>query len=151
MTERSRASRFAIYVGPQFMDFRTTTDAMWYESPEDVEEGLRWGEEKAALLQWVRRQMGRRLTKRERRCIELYYFEGLTFREVGSRTGTNASSVYRAIRRALRKLHAAAGKGEGNLADVMPKSLRSCAAAQGRAQRARKAPRSRRAASACPR
>jgi len=121
MCERSRASRFAISVGPEFLQFRTASEAMWYESPEDVEKGLRRGEEKAALLQWVQRQMGRRLTQRERRCIELYYFEGLTFREVGDRTGTNASSAFRAIKRAVRKLHATAAKGEGNLAKFMPK------------------------------
>ena len=97
---------------------------MWYESQEDVEAGLRLGEEKAELMKWVRRQMGRRLTIRERRCIELYYFEGLTFREVGDRTGTNASSVFRAIKRAVRKLHTAAGKKEGNGAKATPKVRR---------------------------
>lgn len=121
MTERSRASRFVVYARPEFMQFRTIQEAMWYETPEDIADGLRWGEEKAALLKWVKRQVGRRLTKRERRCIELYYFEGLTFREVGDRTGTNASSAFRAIKRAVRKLHASAEKGEGNLAKAMPK------------------------------
>ncbi|NUM52244.1 MAG: sigma-70 family RNA polymerase sigma factor [Candidatus Hydrogenedentes bacterium] len=124
MIQRSRASRFIVYARPEFMQFRTIQEKMWYETPEEIEDGLRWGEEKAALLKWVRRQMGRRLTKRERRCIELYFFEGLTFREVGDRTGTNASSAYRAIGRAIRKLHKAAAKGEGNLAKAMPKGRR---------------------------
>ena len=124
MCERSRASRFAIVVGPDTIGSRSSKDAMWYESPEDVEAGLQWGAEKAALLKWIQRQMGRRLTKRERSCVELYYFEGLTFREVGDRTGTNASSAFRAIKRAVRKLHASAEKGEGNLKRAMPKVRR---------------------------
>jgi DNA-directed RNA polymerase specialized sigma24 family protein len=124
MPERSRASRFAIYVDPAKLGFRSVKEAMWHETPEDVEAGLQWGAEKAELLKWVQRQMGRRLTKRERRCIELYYFEGLNFREVGDRTGTNASSAFRAIRRAVRKLHAAAEKREGDVSKTMPKVRR---------------------------
>lgn len=124
MTERSRASRYAVYINPQRIDQRTLREAMWYESAEEVEAGLQWGEEKANLLRWVRRQMGRRLTKRERKCIELYYFKGLSCREVGDKTGTDPSSAYRAIQRAIRKLHASAGNGEGNLARAMPKALR---------------------------
>ena len=124
MTERSRASRYAVYVNPQRIDLRTVRGAMWYESPEEVEAGLEWGEEKEKLLRWVRRQMGRRLTKRERQCIELYYFKGLTCREVGEKTGTDPSSAYRAIQRAIRKLHASAEKGDGNLARAMPKARR---------------------------
>lgn len=124
MTERSRASRFVFFVSPERLGMKSTTSAMWYESPEDVEDGLQWGEEKAKLLRWVQRQMGRRLTKRERHCVELYYFEGLTFREVGDRTGTNASSAFRAIKHAVRKLNTAVEKGEGNLSRAMPKTRR---------------------------
>ena len=43
---------------------------------------------------------------------------------VGDRTGTNASSAYRAIRRAVRKLHAAAEKREGDVSKTMPKVRR---------------------------
>ncbi|MDZ4857828.1 MAG: sigma-70 family RNA polymerase sigma factor [Candidatus Hydrogenedentes bacterium] len=107
MSERSRARRFELVVSPTIIGMHNVTEAAWYETPEEIEAGLRWGEEKAKMLAWVRRAMGRRLTVRERRCLELYYFEGLTFREVGDRTGTNASSVYRAIGRAVRKLRAA--------------------------------------------
>lgn len=124
MTERSRASRFAIFVSPEKLYLRSVHEAMWYESPEEIEAGLQWGAEKAVLLKWLHRQIGRRLTRRERRCLELYYFEGLTFREVADRTGTNASSAFRAIERAVRKLRAAADKGENNLAAAMPKGRR---------------------------
>jgi len=107
MSERSRARRFELVVGPNIIQIHNTQESAWYETPEEIEAGLKWGEEKAKLLKWVRRAMGRKLTLRERRCVELYYFEGLSFREVGRRTGTNASSCCRAITRAVRKLRAA--------------------------------------------
>jgi RNA polymerase sigma factor (sigma-70 family) len=81
---------------------------IWYESAEDVEAGLDWGARKAALLRWVRRQMGRQLTPRERRCIELYYFQGMTFQAVGEATGIDASNACRSVHRALLKLKMAA-------------------------------------------
>ena len=111
MTERSRASRFAIFLSPDVLRHFPTESSAWHESEEDVEAGLEWGAEKARLLRWVRRQMGRRLTKRERECVELYYFRNMTFREVGLATETNASSAYRAVARSLRKLRAAAAEG----------------------------------------
>ena len=104
MAERSRAEQFVIYMKPNAIDKFETTQAAWYETPAEIRAGLRWGERKAELLQWVRREMGRRLTKRERRCIELYYFHALTYEVVGKITGTNPSSAFRAVRRAVRKL-----------------------------------------------
>ena len=60
------------------------------------------------LLAWVREQMHIALTPRECHCLELYYFRGMTYREAGAATGTNASSVYRAVKRSIRKLRNAA-------------------------------------------
>ena len=85
--------------------------ALWHETPEEVKAGLKQARERARLFRWVRRQMARKLTPRERRCVELYFLENLTFREAAERTGTNASSVYRAVRRSLRKLRLAAQQG----------------------------------------
>ena len=121
MCERSRAQRFAISFNPSVIHTFAHERRAWHETPEEIEEGLQWGEEKAALLKWVRRQIGRRLTARERRCVELYFFEGLTYREVGEKTGTHQSSAFRAIKRAVRKLKASADKGEGRLRASMPK------------------------------
>jgi RNA polymerase sigma factor (sigma-70 family) len=108
MEHRSRAQRLEVLVRPQKIDLFCVEQSAWYETPEEIERGLERGVEKARLLRWVRRQMGRKLTARERHCIELYFFEGLTFREIARRTDTNASSAYRAVRRALRKLKVAA-------------------------------------------
>jgi len=88
------------------------TRGAWYETEEEIAAGVKWGREKARLLRWVRSQMTMRLTLRERRCVELYYFEGLTFREAAHRTETNATSVYRAVQRSLRKLRQAAAESE---------------------------------------
>ncbi len=106
--KRSRASRFAVSIDPRWLERVENSRGAWYETSEEIESGLAWGHKKAALLRWVRRQMGRRLTRRERRCIELYYFRGKTFREAGSITKTNASSVHRAVARGVRKLRMAA-------------------------------------------
>ena len=80
----------------------------WFETPEEIEAGLTWGVEKAGMLRWVRRHMRSKLTQRERRCVELYFFKGMTYREAGAATDTSATSVYRAVRRSLRKLRVAA-------------------------------------------
>lgn len=94
-------------------------DGCWYESEEDVSRGLALAQHKADLLRWVRKEMNRRLTPRERTCFDLYYFESLTLREVGDHTGTSTTSAMRAIRRATRKLRRAAR--DGNLA-LQPRS-----------------------------
>jgi RNA polymerase sigma factor (sigma-70 family) len=77
---------------------------MWHETPEEVEEGLEWGRKKAELLQWVKRKMGRRLTKEERRCMELYYFRGLTYLEVAKATGVSVATAHRTVARSIKKL-----------------------------------------------
>lgn len=100
----SRKHRLLDTADPEAAQWVTADRAFWYETPEEIEAGLEWGRQKAVLLRWVRRQMGRCLTLRERRCVELYFFRGLTLREAGAATGTNASSVLRALRRSLRKL-----------------------------------------------
>ena len=108
MEKRSRASRFALTFDPVVMRLFSNERGAWHETEAEVDQGLIWGKEKAVLLAWVRKQMDRRLTPVERRCVELYYFHGLTFRQASTVTGTNASSVYRAVRRSVRKLQLAA-------------------------------------------
>ncbi len=116
MVKRSRASRYALVMSPEVMRMFRHDQAAWYESEEDVEAGLEWGRRKAALLAWMRRQMGRRLTLRERRFIELYFFDGLSYRETADREGTAVSHVHRTVQRGLRKLRAAAREDAASLA-----------------------------------
>lgn len=83
-------------------------DTPWYQNDATVQARLHWGRKKARLLEWVRSQMMLRLTVAERRCIQLYYFEGLNYRQAAARLGVNPSTVYRGVQRGLRKLRQAA-------------------------------------------
>jgi len=103
-------------MGPDVMGLYENERGAWFETPEEIQRGIEWGKKKSQLLRWVRKQMGRKLTARERRCVELYFFEGHTYREIGRITGTNASSAHRAVARSLRKLKAEAREEEPRLA-----------------------------------
>ena len=106
--QRTRAARFAVSMDPNSIQNFAQQNRAWYESEEDVEEGLAWGEEKADLLQWVQKQAARRLTAVERRALDQYYNRTMTYREAAAEAGVNPSTVYRAVRRAVRKLKQAA-------------------------------------------
>jgi len=108
MKRGNRASRFAVPISPVDLENIPECQGAWYESEEEIKAGLKRGSEKARLLRWIRREMGRRLTLRERRCVELYFFRGMSLREVGAATGTAPSSACRAVQRSLRKLRHAA-------------------------------------------
>ena len=70
-------------------------------------------QEQTLLLRWVRREMGRRLTTREQRLVELYYLEAMTLEEVARRRKIHFSTVSRSLRRAVGKLRAAAREMAG--------------------------------------
>jgi len=102
--KRTQSRRRAVAFSPASLAQLDRAVSAWYETPEEIAVGLEWGQRKAELLDWVRKQMRRKLTRRERRCVELYFFRGKNYREVATRTGTTPSSAHRAIARALRKL-----------------------------------------------
>jgi DNA-directed RNA polymerase specialized sigma24 family protein len=108
--KRSRASRFAVLAPPDYFTGMSVRRGPWHETEEEIKAGLAWGRRKRELLRWVRREMGRRLTARERHCVELHFFCGLSCLEVAKATGTTISSAHRAIKRSLRKLRYAAGR-----------------------------------------
>lgn len=64
--------------------------------------------ERALLMRWVRREMGRRLTPQEGRLVELYYLEMMTLKEVAHCRKVHFSTVSRSLRRSLGKLRRAA-------------------------------------------
>ena len=80
----------------------------WFETADEIRIAIERGRKNARLLEWVRSQMRLRLSPVERRCIELYYFEDLNYRQAAEVLGVNVTSVYRGVRRALRKLRTAA-------------------------------------------
>jgi len=102
----------AQFTGMQAGDFvlvgLTLAQTPWFEDEEAIRRGLEWGRKKARMLRWVESQMVLRLSPIERRCIELYYFEALNYREAALVLDVHASSVYRAVRRGIRKLQQAA-------------------------------------------
>lgn len=86
--------------------------SFWYESPADVQEGLRRAAEREMLLRWVARQMKRRLNAQERKCVKLHYLEGKTFRELGEEMEMASTAVARIVDVAIAKLRAVARKRE---------------------------------------
>jgi DNA-directed RNA polymerase specialized sigma24 family protein len=106
--EQTRVNRLGISVPPEAMNGLPESAGAWHETREEVARALAWGERKGRLIAWVRETVRRRLSYRERRCIELHFFEGLSCREAAARAGTSASSMHRGLRRALDKLRDAA-------------------------------------------
>lgn len=102
-----RLPRMGCPVPNAILDRRAAADGMWYEAPEEVKRQLALAQRRAILLAWVRKQMAERLTGRERECIELHFFQAQTYESAGALTGTNRSSVFRGVQRALRKLRQA--------------------------------------------
>jgi DNA-directed RNA polymerase specialized sigma24 family protein len=106
--KRSRAGRFAVTTSPDFFLALSEKTNPWYEDPKEVESGLAWGRRKARLLRWVRLHIGRQLTPRERECLELHFFKGISIADIAAQTGSDITSVHRAVRRSVHKLRAAA-------------------------------------------
>lgn len=77
---------------------------IWYETEEDIENGIRWGKRKAWLLRRVKETMKARLTPRQHKCVTLYFFKGMTYQEIADATSTDPSSVCRAVNRGLHVL-----------------------------------------------
>ncbi|RKJ40045.1 sigma-70 family RNA polymerase sigma factor [Acutalibacter sp. 1XD8-33] len=49
----------------------------------------------------------RDLTDRQRECVRLYFFDGLTMEEAGQALGVNKATVYRHLQKALARLERA--------------------------------------------
>lgn len=101
-------NRLGIPTGAHVLALLIQEQTPWHESQGDIRNGLKWGRKKAKQLAWVRSQMVLCLTEVEQRCVGLYYFEGLTYREASVIMDMQPSSVYRAVRRSIRKLREAA-------------------------------------------
>jgi DNA-directed RNA polymerase specialized sigma24 family protein len=107
MKETTRGGRNGRATSPARLTLMPESRGMWHEDAPAIRRALRWGRRKERLLRWVRVQMVLVLTRRERECLELYFFRSLSLRQIGLLTHTNASSVHRAVHRAIRKLRQA--------------------------------------------
>jgi RNA polymerase sigma factor (sigma-70 family) len=99
-----------VLLGPFALSQFTNEDRAWFEAEAQRARSMELAQERARLMQWVRRQMKRRLTAKERAYVELHFIKGLSYREAGEEAGANASSVHRGVKRALRKLRVAAAE-----------------------------------------
>ena len=104
----STLERLGRPVSPALLARLTDADRPWHESPEELRRATARARERERLLNWVRSQMFLRLSLVERRCIELYFFEDLNYRQAAEQLGVNVTSVYRGVERGLRKLRIAA-------------------------------------------
>ena len=119
MTHQRNEELWTVQVSEAHFQSFANEDGCWYESRADVDRAIAATKRKAALLRWVCHEMGRKLSPRERTCLELYYFDALPLREVGERTGISGPSASRTIRRAIVKLRRAARE-----AGVQPRRCR---------------------------
>ncbi len=95
------------------------TRSLWHETETEINTALKAAEERALLLRWVRREMRRRLTPRERRFLEQHYFNALPTEEVARRNKVHQATVSRTLHRAVAKLRRAArANGRGTPADA---------------------------------
>lgn len=62
------------------------------------------GERLAATKAALRQAMERELTERQRECVRLYYFEGLTEEECAKALGVGKSTVCRHLQKARQRL-----------------------------------------------
>lgn len=103
-----RTPEFEISCDPAVFAGAGETRSPWYETESEVEAALAAGQEKALLLCWVRREMRRHLTPRERRFLEQHYFNAVAMEEVARRNGVHKTTVSRSLKRAVAKLRQAA-------------------------------------------
>lgn len=97
-----------VHVNPALFEHCPNERRLGHESPEEWAAAQARARRNAILLDWVRRRMRSRLTRRECECLRLHYFEGRTFAETGRRTGTSPSACCRAAARGVARLRAAA-------------------------------------------
>ncbi|MGC8739328.1 MAG: hypothetical protein ACP5UA_11890 [Candidatus Hydrogenedens sp.] len=96
--------RNTIFVSSQFLEEISETQSLWYETPEEIERKIQWGKEKAHLLNWVKKQMERKLTLKEKKYIECYYLQGETLEVISKRFHSHPANIHRTIRRGIKKL-----------------------------------------------
>lgn len=108
-----RGNKLGTAVNPEYLKSFSEEQGLWYETPETVRAELRRGKRNALLLAWVRREMEVTLNEAERHCVELHFFQGLSYRQMGEAAGMHASSAFRTVQRGIRTLRDAAAREGG--------------------------------------
>ena len=104
MDNRTYSDRYKVNYSPSVMAGFTNEEGPWSENEQDIVAGLAWGREKDRLLKWVRLQMRRHLTRKQRRALQLYYFKNLTFGEIALEVGCSPSAACRSVQRGVERL-----------------------------------------------
>lgn len=81
---------------------------LWHETELEIAEKTQRADDNRLLLRWVKREMPRRLTRREQQLLTKVYFQAQTLSEAAHACGCHPSTVARSLRRAAVKLRAAA-------------------------------------------
>jgi len=102
--ESSDNFRNMVFVSSQFLEEISEAQSLWYETPEEIESKIQWGKEKVRLLNWVKNQMERKLSIKERKYIEHYYLQGETLEAISKKFHSHPATIHRAIRRGIKKL-----------------------------------------------
>lgn len=71
----------------------------------------------------MREAIGRELTERQRECVLLYYFQGLTQEEIAGRLGINKSTVCLHLQKARERLRQAVACYAGAIQEVREESF----------------------------
>lgn len=104
-TSKGKKERIELILIPQTVLESIPEDkSLWYESPEEKEEKVLESERRIEQLQLVQRSLLNQLTLKERRYIKLHFFEGITIYKISKNDKTNPATIFRSIRRAVRKL-----------------------------------------------
>lgn len=77
------------------------------EAEEYIGEARPEGESTQWATEGLRFAIERELTPRQRECVELYYYQGLTMEEVGKRLGIGKATVCRHLQKSQDRLQRA--------------------------------------------
>ncbi len=98
--------RLGLRAGVHRYESLSLESSPWYESPEEVEAAIVQCEKNRAQVVALLTIMRETLTLSECRAMELHYLQGMSYRQAGLVMGRNASTVYRYVQRAIKKMKA---------------------------------------------
>ena len=82
-------------------------DRLWYETREEIADGLREGRRRARLIAAVGKVMPHCLTARQQMCLIEHYFKCKSYRQIGREQGLHFTTVGQHVTAAVRNLRKA--------------------------------------------
>lgn len=93
-----------VLLSPEIMDTFGAQQAMFYESPADVKDGLSQAAKRDLIMPYIFRHIKDVLTDRQALCLRLHYLSGLSCRDVARTIGLHQSTVSQHVRAGIAKL-----------------------------------------------